>query len=354
MKRNYQTVITSEADEAERLEAQDRATVKIYTDGTLQDRQLGAAAVLYENNNQEPSKIIRYKLGTDTEYTTDDAEKVAGWLVCWILKTSTNHRGEETVSIYTDSQELINAMRTQTPKTGSHIITQVNEISNELARQHRNRDQVFTIRWIPAHGTSRGNRRADLEAKRAAKGRTTPSTDLPPQIEQAKLPISTKALKDTHLKSLHEEAAKRWNQSHRKERFERDVDDTYPYLKFRAQQTKLSRAQASLLMQIRTSHIPLNSYLHRFGRSETPRCQTCHENNRGNREETLKHYLFKCPTYRWERSEMDRKLGRDSRNLKALLSNTKGIKTLLKYIGQTGRITLYIGEVPINQRQNKG
>ena len=328
--------------------------MKIYTDGALQDGQLGAAAVLYENNNQEPSKIIRYKLGPVTEYTTDDAEKVAGWLGCWILKTCTNHRGEETASIYTDSQEFINATRTRTPKTGSHIINQVNEISNEMARQHRNGDHVFTIRWIPAHGTSKGNRRADLEAKRAAKGMTTPSTDLPPQIEHAKLPISTKALKNTHLKSLQEEAAERWNKSHRKERFERDVDNTYPYPKFRAQQAKLSRAQASLLIQIRTSHIPLNLYLHRFGKSETPRCQTCHENNRGNREETLKHYLFECPTYIWERREMDRKLGRDSRNLKELLSNTKGIKTLLKYIGQTGRLRLYTGEVPINHRQNEG
>ncbi|KAF9555949.1 hypothetical protein CPC08DRAFT_614844, partial [Agrocybe pediades] len=107
----------------------------------------------------------------------------------------------------------------------------------------------------------------------------------------------------------------------------------------------LSRAQASLLMQIRTNHIALNSYLHRFGRSDTPRCETCHENGRGNREETLKHYLFECATYRWERGELDRKLGRDSRNLKTLLSTNKGIKALLKYIGQTGRIKLYKGEV---------
>ncbi|KAF9538303.1 hypothetical protein CPC08DRAFT_607287, partial [Agrocybe pediades] len=100
----------------------------------------------------------------------------------------------------------------------------------------------FTIRWIPAHGNSRGNKRADAEAKRAARGEESLRQELPPSLRTS-IPHSTKALKDSYLRTLKQEAEERWHQSDRREKFERDIDDkAYPFDDFRKQQTKLTRA----------------------------------------------------------------------------------------------------------------
>ncbi|KAF4617372.1 hypothetical protein D9613_005686 [Agrocybe pediades] len=355
-KRNFTTIIAANAERAEQEERADQARAKIYTDAANHQGQLGAAAILYENNAHEPTKVLRYKLGPDTHHTIDDAESIAGLLGCWLIK-GTEHRGQHNVTVYTDSQNLIKAMNSRTPYSGFHIIEAIKEISSDIAREAPNNEPndnaQFSMRWIPAHGRSRGNNRADHEAKRAARGESSSIRNLPPLLRTS-LPHSTKALKTDYLNALKREAEHRWNQSERKEKFDRDVDDRYPYDDFRKQQMKLNRAKASVLMQIRTGHLPLNTYLHRFGQHYTSRCNACYQTTRRHKEETLKHYLFECPEYRWERADMDKKMGRNSRNLKALLGCNKSVKALMEYIEKTGRLRTKQGDVPNAQARDNG
>ena len=56
---------------------------------------------------------------------------------------------------------------------------------------------------------------------------------------------------------------------------------------------QLQRNQASLLMQLRTGHIPLNTVLFRIKHAESPDCPHC----KNSTCETLLHYLFFCPHY---------------------------------------------------------
>lgn len=63
------------------------------------------------------------------------------------------------------------------------------------------------------------------------------------------------------------------------------------------------KLDSSLLMQLRTQHVPLNSYLHRFKRVDTPHCTACIKNNRIWVRETLNHFLFECSTWRPQRSQ---------------------------------------------------
>ncbi|KAF4618845.1 hypothetical protein D9613_009693 [Agrocybe pediades] len=354
--RNYLTTIAPNAKQAEREEREDQARAKVYTDAANHQGQLGAAAVLYENNAREPAKSLRYKIGPDTHHTIDDAESVAGLLGCWLLKNS-EHRGPQNATMYTDSQNLIKLMNSRTPSSGSYIVEAIKEISDKTAEDAPNNGQnneaQYKVRWIPAHGTSRGNDKADKEAKKAARGESSPLRDLPPLLRTS-LPHSAKALKTNYHNTLKQEAEQRWNQSERKEKFDRDVDDKYPYDEFRKQQTKLNRAKASILMQVRTGHLPLNAYLHRFGQHYTSRCNACYRTTRRHKEETLKHYLFECPEYRWERADMDKKMGRNSRNLKALLGCNKTVKVLMEYIEKTGRLRIKQGDVPNAQPRDNG
>ncbi|KAF9554023.1 hypothetical protein CPC08DRAFT_607889, partial [Agrocybe pediades] len=53
------------------------------------------------------------------------------------------------------------------------------------------------------------------------------------------------------------------------------------------------RRQASILIQLRTGHLPLNDYLYKWKLSPSPTCPACTTN----RDETLDHILTECPAY---------------------------------------------------------
>ncbi len=91
-------------------------------------------------------------------------------------------------------------------------------------------------------------------------------------------------------------------------------------------------------MQIRSRHVPLNTYLHRIGKSRTRRCPKC-ERTEGEAAapETVNHYVFECPTYEDERWELGRAMGRRELNLKNIMSSEKGLRALTKFIAKTGR-----------------
>lgn len=58
------------------------------------------------------------------------------------------------------------------------------------------------------------------------------------------------------------------------------------------------------------------------------------------------HYLFECQAYAAlaERYDMDRALGRYSRDLKAILASLDRIKELLRYVGRSGRFKNTLGD----------
>ncbi|KAL1740748.1 hypothetical protein HDZ31DRAFT_46902 [Schizophyllum fasciatum] len=107
---------------------------------------------------------------------------------------------------------------------------------------------------------------------------------------------------------------------------------------------KLRRPQYSLLVQIRIGHIGLNAHLHKKKLVDSPNCPSCEARGAPARE-TLRHFLFDCPTYRRERTVMTRALGRNARNLEAIFRDKKGIYALLRYVGRTKRLQQTFGDV---------
>ncbi|KAF8807111.1 hypothetical protein BYT27DRAFT_7009031, partial [Phlegmacium glaucopus] len=90
--------------------------------------------------------------------------------------------------------------------------------------------------------------------------------------------------------------------------------------------------------QIRTNHFPLNAYLHRIGKAESKRCKPCWRLRLSDVAETVTHFLFECPSFDYERHDLDRRLGARSRDLRAILAKKDYIKELLRFIGRTGRL----------------
>ncbi|KAG2742180.1 hypothetical protein P692DRAFT_20749314 [Suillus brevipes Sb2] len=101
----------------------------------------------------------------------------------------------------------------------------------------------------------------------------------------------------------------------------------------------LPKRHASMYIQLRTRHIPLNHHLHRINKSDTPHCPICPNTN-----ETIHHYIFECPQYRKERHIFANAARRDALSIAHILTSDKITPHLIRYINSTGRFKPIFGE----------
>jgi hypothetical protein len=194
----------------------------------------------------------------------------------------------------------------------------------------------MTVRWISSHSEVKGNEAADKLAKEAAQGRSNRREELP-HLLRAAIPVSVLAAKQKFQVNLNRRWVKMWEASPRKERFAR-IDPEFPFNKFRKKLFKLSRNQSSLVMQLRTGHIPLNFYLRRIGKADSDKCQKCNELPGAlQATETIGHFLFDCQAYDEARRDLIAKIGRSHLSLIKIMRNTDYMKALVTYINRTGR-----------------
>jgi len=101
-------------------------------------------------------------------------------------------------------------------------------------------------------------------------------------------------------------------------------------LNFRKDTQNLKWWQASLLVQMRTGHIPLQAHLHRIRKVETLTCQNCHK-----ADKTVHHYLIACMVFAAQRGDMESQLRRAAKSMSTLLTNPKAFLQPFKYIHNT-------------------
>ncbi|EIN10251.1 hypothetical protein PUNSTDRAFT_27365, partial [Punctularia strigosozonata HHB-11173 SS5] len=94
------------------------------------------------------------------------------------------------------------------------------------------------------------------------------------------------------------------------------------------------------LIQLRSGHIGLNKHLHRIKKSPMPICPHCRTY-----PETVSHFLTQCSEYREPRRKLRAELGHKASNIKYLLSDSKALPALYRYITETGRFAQTHGNV---------
>jgi ribonuclease HI len=324
----FKTLIATTREDSILHENNDNADYKAFSDGSGQDNDIGASAILYKKGQVRPVGSLRAFLGPKTKRNTFEAEIIGAILATWIIRNTAGTIGKE-VSLYVDNQAVIMALTGTRPSSGQHLINTLVTASNGMPCK-------LKIIWISSHSKVIGNEAADKLAKIAARGRASRVADLP-HILRSPLPVSASALKQEFSAKINRLWTKSWDNSPRKERFSR-IDPDFPYNDFRKRLFSLTRKQASTIMQLRIGHFPLNYFLKRIGKSDTDRCDNCFAGpDHRQVAETINHFLFECQTYYEARHELTATIGRSRLSLKKISKNTDHMKALVTFINRTER-----------------
>ena len=234
---------------------------------------------------------------------------------------------ESGTTICIDNQVAISTTTASKQMPGQYL---VKEIQKALERERRQlAGKNVTLRWIPGHIGVEGNEKVDDEAKEAARGASSQASDLP-QMLRKPLPISKAAELQTQRTWIAHESTAAHLTSTWIDKL-RTIDPSMPSASFAKYAKCLSRRHAAILIQLRSGHVALNTYLHRIGKSSTPLCQECRKS------ETTYHYLIECRRYTTQRRKLEQKLKRNARSIRVPLSNPLATADLFKFIGETGR-----------------
>ena len=309
-------------------EKKDTADFKIFSDGSGMEGKIGAAAVLYTKERLTSIGHLKAFLGPPTKRNTYEAEAIGAILAVWLLSKCQETAGKR-VSLFIDNQSVLASLSNPKATSGQYLIRHLILLANSLAC-------VLSMHWISGHSKVRGNEKVDELAKEAASGRSSARVNLPQTLREP-LPTSASATKQTFHNKMKSKWDIIWEKSDRSRRMA-DIDDEFPFNDFRRRTYLIPRQHASFMVQIRCGHISLNSYLHRINRSDTDLCQSClqSEDNLHNRE-TIKHFLFECPSLSQEREELVAKIGRSQLNIRDIMKNADYMSALATFINRSGR-----------------
>lgn len=173
-KQPFRINIPGNKDESKEVDKQAPEHVKIYSDGSAQDRKVGAATVLQRNG--KTIKTLHYHLRSAEEHTVFKAELIGILMGLQLIETDRKSNISYTIGV--DNQVAIKALSSKFNKPSHYIAA---EALQAAAKIQRNKGKKFslTIRWTAGHLGIPGNKEADKEAKKAAEGTTTGAMHLP-------------------------------------------------------------------------------------------------------------------------------------------------------------------------------
>jgi ribonuclease HI len=247
--------------------------MKVYTDGSDIQSRVGAAA--WEPHRQWKCMA---DIGPSDQFTVYGAELIGIWMALDMGVKGGNI--VKKLTIFTDNQASIVSSARPRNQSGQLILKKIHWLASIL----RKRGCAVTIRWIPAHIGVPGNEVADTLVKQAtgwrSKKDTGPLVDARTVMKMAWLPQLLSSCK-RQINSFAREAwtwnwrngvtgmlyKKRWHGENGDGNgivLDRHVNKLYNPLSH--------KAEASVLIQMRTEKIGLHGYLNKIKRADDPWC----------------------------------------------------------------------------------
>jgi len=316
--------IAKDKDTAMEIICMQMDTLKFFTDGSGTEGNIGAAAILLD-----PPMAFQYHLGTDSDHTVFEGELTGVLLALHMVDRLLK---PDSILIALDNQAAIRALQKSSPQPGQHILDAI----HARIRQLRSRRKICNLHleWVPGHKGVEGNEAADVSAKEAANGTSSPPAQLPPLL-LAPLPSSTAALKAECKISIQSRRLELWKVSPRYSKMSK-TGPSLPSAKFTKQLLRLDRKSTSILVQLCSGHVGLNGFLKKRKAVPSALCKKC------NQPETVAHYLIHCRRYHQERMALKKEVGKAANSVSRLLSDPKIIHATLRYISATKRFKDYM------------
>ena len=319
--------IAGDKGRAKEEDSRDRSHIKVYMDGSGVEGQIGAAAILYRDGVLKRTR--RMRVGSAKHHTVFEGEGIGMILGLELIREEEVAEGMIPIGI--DNTAAISATHAIKPSPSHYIWDILHRRVAMVCNKHKRLD--ILVKWTPGHMGIEGNERADEEAKKAAREGSSPSHKLPAPLRKI-LPRSKSAARQEFLRKLKLAAIKLWKESPRFERIAH-LGATFKHNSFTKLTNNMHHERASLLFQLRVGHVPLNAYLYKIKKSNTPICMNCHQHN-----ETVIHYILHCTKFMEARKTMFHEAGRDARNIGKLLSMADLLPHLFWYIKVTGRFRM--------------
>ncbi|QRW04674.1 Reverse transcriptase from transposon X-element protein [Ceratobasidium sp. AG-Ba] len=319
-----QVTIAGSREESIEFERTTTADIKIFTDGSMKDGGVGAAAVLVREGAED--RTLKVYLGSDEEHEVYEAEIVGLQLGLRLLETE--RWPMEDAIIFMDNQAVLRTLLAGKTKQLSNMFADLSSILHRVTRKH-GQVQIET-RWIPGHEGVDGNEKADEAARDAGQGGRSLREALPEHL-RVRVPTNPAAAKRIFRETL----LHRWRQEvdeTRKEKLQ-NLDPSYPSLRFFEAARHLKRREYAILVQLRLEHFPVAVYLERFKKVDSPTCPHCRTS-----DQTIFHLLMTCPAHAEQRKLRTRELGDASRSFRALLQPGKATPHLIRYLERVGAI----------------
>ena len=282
--------------------------INCYTDGSKFDNGSGAAGIIFWNAVNMGSSTKLYE-PRGVHASIFQAEIVAITKVAEsLIKNNTRNK---VINIYSDSQAGLLALKRV--NITSLVVKECLQVIDAL----RKKGNHMNIKWIPGHKGFIGNESADEIAKKAAE--TIPIGPEPI------LPIPHNKLTSIFQSWGNDEFKRQW--ANRPDCVHSKRFITTPNVKPNKILIKLSRKRLRQLTGVITGHIEVQKHLHKIGISDTSLCQKCNEE-----EETVEHFLFKCPKYYQQRI-----ITWNTNTLTYAQLNDKNWTSIQYYLKETGR-----------------
>lgn len=237
---------------------------QFYTDGSLINEQAGAGAFC-----ECPKVELAIPLGT---HCSIYLAEIAGLIKC-CQKIKELKTVDEVISIYTDSQAAIKALKN--PKISSALTLKCWQALEETSVNNK-----VNVTWVPGHSGIIGNERADELAKQGA----LTSTEL---IPEPLIGIPPSIVKHELIKYRYLRSTKYWNQQEGCKQSKNNVSLRKNHSKFLL---NLSRTRLKVYVGVMTGHFDFNKHLTNIGKRSDPGCDLC-----GAHIDSADHYLCQCP-----------------------------------------------------------
>jgi len=202
---------------------------------------------------------------------------------------------------------------------------------------------------MAGHISITGNEKADSKAKKAVAGLSSDKELLPPYLRKPLL-INPSAVKQKLINKLKKDWKKEWLKSKRG-KIALKIDSTTPSDRFikTIRDAKLLCEALSRIAQLWLWHIPLNSYLFKFQRTDKASCPACGTNN-----EDITHFLLYCTHYTFERWALAQHIKKKQKNMtiETLLEDPELAIPLANFIDGTSHFKEKPGEQTHSHNNN--